>query len=67
MCIFSRCTRAANSVVGGRVCPKFKLIQDFRVFLVSSKNEKDPIKMKANEWSQYLSHCMGVFHMYKGS
>ena len=46
---FSRCTRAANSVVGGRVRPKFKLIQDYRVVLVSSKNEEYPFKMKANE------------------
>ena len=39
-----RCSRAANSVVGGQVWPKIKLIQAFMVVLVTCKNEEDPFK-----------------------
>ena len=54
---------AANSVVGRGVGPKFKLIQAFTVVIITCKNEKDPFKMKALEWSQHFSHCksMGMF------
>ena len=34
----------ANSVVGGQVWPKSKLIQAFMVVLVTCKNEEDPFK-----------------------
>ena len=39
-----RHSRAANSVVGGQVWPKIKLIQAFMVALVTCKNEEDPFK-----------------------
>ena len=53
---FSR-SRAANSlVVGRRVWLKIKLIQAFMVVLVTCKNEEDPLKMKALEWSQQILH-----------
>ena len=45
----SRRSRTANSVVGGRVWPKIKLIQAVLVVLVTCKNKEDPIKMKALE------------------
>ena len=51
MGIYSRCLRAALSVVGGGVWPKFKLIQAFIVALV---------KMKALEWSQCFSRCKSM-------
>ena len=35
---------AANSAVHGWTWPKFELIQDFTVVLVTCKNEEDPIK-----------------------
>ena len=38
--IFKR-SRAANSVVGGGILAKFKLIQAFIDVLVTSKNEED--------------------------
>ena len=41
--IFRR-SRAANSVVSGGICPKFKLIQAFMYALITCKYEKDPIK-----------------------
>ena len=33
------------------------------ILVVTCKNEKDPFKMKALEWSQHFSHCksMGMF------
>ena len=36
--------------------------------LVSCKNEDDPIKMKALEWSQHFSHCksMGILSDAQG-
>ena len=39
-----RRSRAANSVVGGRVWPKLKPIQAFTVVLVTCKNEEDPFR-----------------------
>ena len=40
-------SRAANSVVGGPIWPKFELVQDFMHVLVTCKYEKDWIK---NNW-----------------
>ena len=45
----SKCSRAANSVVGGWVWLKIKFIQAFMVDLVTCKNVEDPFKMKALE------------------
>ena len=41
---FSRCSRAANSAVLGRIWPKFELVRDIMVVLVTCKYEEDPIK-----------------------
>ena len=41
--VFYRRSRAANSEVSGGILPKFELIQDFIVVLITCKNEKDPI------------------------
>ena len=38
--------RAANSAVRGRIWPKFELIRDIVVILVTCKNEEDPLKNK---------------------
>ena len=43
---FSKCSRAANSSVGSRIWPKFKLCQRLMIVLVTCKNEEDPIKNK---------------------
>ena len=40
---FFRRSRAANSVVGGPIWPKFELIQDIMHVLVTCKFEKDRI------------------------
>ena len=40
---FFRRSRAANSVVGGPIWPKFELIQDIMHVLISCKFEKDLI------------------------
>ena len=37
---------AANSAVRGRIWPKFELIRDIVVILVTCKNEEDPLKNK---------------------
>ena len=37
-------SRAANSVVGGRIWPNFELIQALMHVMVTCKYEKDPIK-----------------------
>ena len=52
ICCFFRCSRAANSEVSGGILPKFELIQAFIVFLVTCKNEEDPIK---NEGARVLT------------
>ena len=41
---FSRRSRAANSAVLGRIWPKFELVRDIIVVLVTCKYEEDPIK-----------------------
>ena len=41
---FSRRTRAANSAVFSPTWPNFKLVRDFKVVLVTCKNEEDPTK-----------------------
>ena len=41
---FSRRSRAANSAVLGRIWPKFELVRDIMVVLVTCKYEEDPIK-----------------------
>ena len=41
---FSRCSRAVNSVVSGRIWLKFELIQALLHALVSCRNEEDQIK-----------------------
>ena len=40
MVVFLRCSRAANSVVGGPIWPKFALIHNTMLVLVTSKCEK---------------------------
>ena len=42
--IIFRMLKAANSVVGGEMWPKSKLISAFMVVLVTCKNEEVPIK-----------------------
>ena len=56
MLYFFRCSRAANSEVGGGILQKFKLIQAFIVGLVTCKNEEDQIKMKELECLQDFPH-----------
>ena len=41
---FSRCSRAANSIIYGRIWPKFEHIRDVTAVLVTCKNEEDLIK-----------------------
>ena len=43
--VFLRCSRAANSVVGGLIWPKFELIHNIMHVLVTSKFEKDRINI----------------------
>ena len=43
--VFLRCSRAANSVVGGSIWPKFELIHNIMHVLVTSKFEKDRINI----------------------
>ena len=43
--VFLRCSRAANSVVGGPIWPKFELIHNIMHVLVTSKFENDRINI----------------------
>ena len=43
MTSFFRRSRAANSVVGGQIWPKFELIRDIMPVLITCKFVKDPI------------------------
>ena len=55
--------RAANSAVLGSIWPIFELVQDFRVVLITCKNEEDRSKMKALLCSQ---HYTSIFQTCKG-
>ena len=44
MGVFFRCLRADNSVVGGRIWPKFELVRDIMHVLVTYKFKMDLIK-----------------------
>ena len=48
MGVFLRRSRAANSVVGGPIWPKFKLIYNIMHVLVTSKFEKDRININGD-------------------
>ena len=48
MGVFLRSSRAANSVVGGPICPKFELIHNIMHVLVTSKFEKDRININGD-------------------
>ena len=63
-----RCSRGANSKIGDGILTKFKLIQALIVVLIVCKNEEDPFKLKALEWSQHFSHykSMGIFPNAQG-
>ena len=59
---------AANSIVGGQVWPKIKLIKALIVVLDICKNDEDPSKMKAQVCPQHCSHYkyMDVFSDVQG-
>ena len=63
MGIFFRRSRAANSAVLGRIWPKFELVRDIMVVLVTCKNEQDPIK---NEGARVLTRIYVVFSDAQG-
>ena len=46
MGVFLRRSRAANSVVGGPIWPKFELIHNIMHVLVTSKFEKDQRRLR---------------------
>ena len=48
MGVFLRCSRAANSVVGGPIWPKFEIIHNIMHVLVTSKFEKDRININGD-------------------
>ena len=41
---FTKCLRAASSVVRGRIWLNFKILQPLMYVIITYKNEKDPIK-----------------------
>ena len=49
---FFKRSRAANTAVRDRVRPKFELVRDIMVVLLTCKNEEDPIK---NEGARVLT------------
>ena len=55
---FYRRSSAAYSAVLGRNWPKFKLIRDMMVVLLTSNNEQDPIK---NEGARVLTRLFIIF------
>ena len=48
MGVFLRRSRAANSVVGGPILPKFELIHNIMHVVVTSKFEKDRININGD-------------------
>ena len=55
---------AVNSVVGGGVWPKYKLIQAFMAVLVTCKNEENSFKNEGARVVTAFFHCksMGIFN-----
>ena len=67
--LYLRRSMAANSVAGGWVWPKIKLIHFFGSVLVTCKNEEDPF---LNEGARVVTtdlslYVYAVFMMLKGS
>ena len=61
---FFKRSRAANSVVLGRIWPKFELVQAIMVVLVTCKYEEDPIK---NEGARVLTRFFPIITLWKQS
>ena len=55
--VFLRCSRAANSVVGGPIWPKFELIHNIMHVLVTSKFEKDRITINRDYVMTSIFRC----------
>ena len=60
---FSKRSRAANSLVCGRILPNFKLVREIMVVLHTRKNEEDPIK---NEDAKVLTCLLFDFSDAQG-
>ena len=58
---FFRRSRAANSVFGGQIWPKFELIQDIMHVLITCKFEKDRINSNGKK------EVTSIFKTLKGS
>ena len=56
-------SRAANSEVSDGILPKFKPIQAFMAYLVTCKNEENPLENKGTRVVTHFSHykSMGIF------
>ena len=54
--VFFRCSRAANAAVLGRIWPKFELVRDIMVVLVTCKYEEDTIKKEGARVFTTLPH-----------
>ena len=61
--IFRKRSRAAKSVVRGQIKPKFELVRDFLVVLITCKNKEDPI---INEGARVITRVYVVF-FFRGS
>ena len=59
MGVFLRRSRAANSVVGGPIWPKFELIHNIMHVLVTSKFEKDRINILFFQRSRAANSVVG--------
>ena len=66
--IVCSCSRACNSKETGQIRLEFNLIQDFMPVLVTSKFDKDPIKIEHTSVETPFFHykSMGNFFMLKG-
>ena len=60
---FFKGSRAANSTVCGRIVPKFELVRDITVVLLTCKNEEDLIK---NESARVLTIFYIIFSDAQG-
>ena len=59
MGFFFKRSRAANSVVCGKIGPKFELIQKYIVVLITCKNEEDPILNQSTPLVRFYSDAQG--------
>ena len=62
--LYFRHSRAANSIVGGQVWPKIKLIKAFIVLLDIFKNDEDPSKNESTKCAHNITPIISLWRFF---